>query len=84
MGLSFAPPLADCLYSVAPLAQRLKVFAVVGACWQWHDVVYKYGCGDAASTGTVGALRLRGEHRVVDAKPPIVSADSDYADMSPV
>ncbi len=55
MGLSLAPPLAGCLDSVTPLAQRLKVFAVVGAGGQGHDVVDEDGCGDAASFGTVAA-----------------------------
>ena len=55
MGLFLAPPLAGCLDSVALPAQRLKVFAVVGAGWQGHDVVDEDGCGEAASCGTVAA-----------------------------
>ena len=48
-------PLAGCLDSVTPLAQRLKVVEVVGASWPGHDVVYKGGRLDAASFGTVAA-----------------------------
>ena len=55
MGLSLALPLAGSLDSVALLAQRLKVVAVVGAGWQGHNVVGEDGCGDAASFGTVAA-----------------------------
>lgn len=54
-GLSLAPPLAGCLYSVALLAQRLKVFAFVGAGGQGQDVVDEDCWGDAASCGTVAA-----------------------------
>ena len=53
MGLSLSLPLAGCFGSVALLAQRLKVFAVVGAGWRGPDVVDEDGCGDAASFGTV-------------------------------
>lgn len=55
MGVSLALPLAGCLDSVTPLAQRLKIVAVVGAGWQGHDVVDEHGCGDAASLGPLAA-----------------------------
>ena len=55
MGLSLGLPLSGCLNSVAPLAQRLKIFSVVGAGRQGHDVVNEDGCGDAASFGTMAA-----------------------------
>lgn len=74
MGLSLALPLAGCLDSVATLAQRLKVFSVVGAGWQGHDVVDEDGCGDAAGCGTVAAQRLLGKNCVADASPALVVA----------
>ncbi|MCZ0937639.1 MAG: hypothetical protein OXJ55_03320 [Caldilineaceae bacterium] len=74
MGLSLALPLAGSLDSVALLAQRLKVVAVVGAGWQGHNVVGEDGCGDAASFGTVAAQGFGGEDRVVDAAQALVVA----------
>jgi len=55
MGLSLALPLASYLNSVALLAQRLWVFAVVSTGWQGHDLVKEDSCGDTASFGTVAA-----------------------------
>ncbi|MCZ0938785.1 MAG: hypothetical protein OXJ55_09130 [Caldilineaceae bacterium] len=74
MGLSLALPLAACLYGMTPLAQRLKVVAVVGAGWQGHDVVDEDGCGEAASCSTVAVQRLLGEDRVADVAPALVVA----------
>lgn len=74
MGLSLSLPLAGCFDSVALLAQRLKVLAVVGAGWQRYDVVDEDGWSDAAGLGAVPAQRLSGEDRVVDAVQALVVA----------